>query len=129
MQEPMNSIQSRREIIRLLGGSAAWWMATSLLPWPKAAAAQGDSCVVRPEQTEGPYFVDERLNRSDIRSDPADGRVKPGTPLDLSVVISRTHSDGCRPIEGAQVDLWHCDALGVYSDVDDPSFTTLGQKF
>src|SRR2546427_2648224 len=30
-------------------------------------------CIVRPEQTEGPYFVDERLNRSDIRSDPSDG--------------------------------------------------------
>ncbi len=27
------------------------------------------------------------------------------------------------------MDLWHCDGLGVYSDVEDPSFTTLGQKF
>lgn len=125
----MSIMRSRREIIRLLGGSAAWWMAASLLPWPKAASAQGDSCVVRPEQTEGPYFVDERLNRSDIRSDPTDGLVKPGTRLNLAVVISRTNAGGCQPIEGAQVDIWHCDALGVYSDVDDPTFNTLGKKF
>ncbi len=88
----MSLVRSRREMIFLLGGSAAWWMAANLLPWPRAAAAQGDPCVVRPEQTEGPYFVDERLNRSDIRSDPSDGRAKPGTPLNLTVVISRTHS-------------------------------------
>jgi protocatechuate 3,4-dioxygenase beta subunit len=27
------------------------------------------------------------------------------------------------------VDIWHCDALGVYSDVQDPGFNTIGQKF
>lgn len=122
-------MRSRRELIRLLGGSAAWWMTASLLPWSKAVSGLSDACVVRPEQTEGPYFVDERLNRSDIRADPAGGRVKPGTPLNLAVVISRTNAGGCQSIEGAQVDIWHCDALGVYSDVDDPSFNTLGQKF
>lgn len=39
------------------------------------------------------------------------------------------HARGCQPVEGAQVDVWHCDALGRYSDVDDPRFSTLGQKF
>ena len=38
-------------------------------------------------------------------------------------------SEGCTPLVGAQVDVWHCDALGAYSDVDDPSFSTLGQQF
>jgi protocatechuate 3,4-dioxygenase beta subunit len=38
-------------------------------------------------------------------------------------------SDGCVPLEGATVDVWHCDALGVYSDVDDPGFSTVGQQF
>jgi len=90
---------------------------------------QGPSCVVRPEQTEGPYFVDERLNRSDIRSDPTDGRVRPGTPLALTLAISRLSAGDCQPLAGAQVDIWHCDALGVYSDVKDPGFNTIGQKF
>jgi len=114
---------------RLFGGTVAWWMMASLLPWSKSVSAAGQSCVVRPEQTEGPYFVDERLNRSDIRSDPADDLVKPGTPLNLAVVISRMNAGACQPVVGAQVDVWHCDALGRYSDVDDPSFSTLGQKF
>ena len=36
------------------------------------------ACIVRPEMTEGPYFVDDQLNRSDIRVEPSDGTVKPG---------------------------------------------------
>ncbi|MDZ8052579.1 MAG: hypothetical protein RMX68_029165 [Aulosira sp. ZfuVER01] len=27
------------------------------------------------------------------------------------------------------MDIWHCDALGVYSDVTDRSFNTVGKKF
>src|SRR5258706_13917144 len=45
------------------------------------------SCVVRPAETEGPYFVDEKLNRSDIRSDPTDGSVKDGVPLALTFAV------------------------------------------
>jgi protocatechuate 3,4-dioxygenase beta subunit len=107
----------------------AWLMIGSLNPRQAVAGALGPSCVVRPEQTEGPYFVDERLHRSDIRSDPTDGRVSPGTPLALTVLVSRLNAGDCQPLAGAQVDIWHCDALGVYSDVQDPDFTTIGQKF
>ncbi|MGH7721108.1 MAG: intradiol ring-cleavage dioxygenase, partial [Gemmatimonadaceae bacterium] len=80
--------------------------------------------------TEGPYFVDEKLNRSDIRSDPANGTVKAGAPLQLALVVSRVGTGGaCTPIQGAQVDIWQCDAAGIYSGVQDPSFNTVGQKF
>jgi protocatechuate 3,4-dioxygenase beta subunit len=85
-------------------------------------------CSVTPQVTEGPYFVDERLNRSDIRSDPATGVVKPGVPLRLAVVLSQISAAGaCAPLTGALVDLWQCDALGVYSDVSQQS--TVGQRF
>ncbi len=87
------------------------------------------ACVVKPEQTEGPYFVDEKLNRSDIRSDPSDGSVKDGVPLKLTLRVSQVSSTSCTPLKGAIVDIWHCDALGVYSDVNDPSFSTVGKKF
>lgn len=120
---------SRRDVVRLLGGSAAWLLAGSLIPRWAAASTPSPACVVRPEQTEGPYFVDERLNRSDIRSDPTDGQVKPGTPLALRLAISRLSVGLCQPLAGAQVDIWHCDALGVYSDVRDPGFNTTGRKF
>lgn len=86
-------------------------------------------CVVRPEQTEGPYFVDERLHRTDIRSDPTNGKTSPGTQLSLTFEVSHVRSGECHPLPDAQVDVWHCDAMGVYSDVRDPGFSTVGQKF
>lgn len=86
------------------------------------------ACVVSPEMTEGPYFVDEKLNRSDIRTNTSDGAVKDGTPFELTLRVSKING-GCSVLEGAQVDIWHCDALGVYSDATDPGFSTVGQDF
>jgi protocatechuate 3,4-dioxygenase beta subunit len=87
------------------------------------------ACVVRPELTEGPYFVDEMLNRSDVRSDPSDGSVSEGAEFKLSFNVSQVGANGCTPLSGAQVDIWHCDAFGVYSDVQDGGFNTVGKKF
>lgn len=118
---------SRRAILGLLGSAGVAWMTTR-----GARSARGASdapCVARPEQTEGPYFVDERLARSDIRSDPVDGRMKPGVPLALTLAVSRMRKGTCEPLPGARVDLWQCDAKGVYSDVQDPGFNTIGQQF
>lgn len=87
-------------------------------------------CIVRPEQTEGPYFVDTLLERPDIRTDPArGGAVSEGAPLELEIAVSRLSSGGCTPLPGAVVDIWQCDALGVYSGVEDPSFDTVGRQF
>jgi protocatechuate 3,4-dioxygenase beta subunit len=105
---------------------------------PTGAPAQGlstanpgamPSCVVRPEMTEGPYFVDEDLNRSDVRTDPAIGAMVAGAPLVLTFRVSQVGAGGCTPLAGAKVDIWHCDAAGVYSDVADPRNNTVGQKF
>ena len=127
---PAGPLLSRRDVVVLLGATGmAWLMTGGLNPGRVVAGTPGPSCVVRPEQTEGPYFVDERLNRSDIRSDPTDGRIRPGTPLALTLLISRLSAGDCQPLPGAQVDIWHCDAQGVYSDVQDPGFNTIGQKF
>ncbi|MGH7585013.1 MAG: intradiol ring-cleavage dioxygenase [Gemmatimonadales bacterium] len=86
-------------------------------------------CVVRPAQTAGPYFVDDMLDRSDLRSDPTDGTVNPGVPLALTVAVSRLAGNACEPMPRVQVDLWHCDHQGVYSGVKDPAFDTEGRKF
>jgi protocatechuate 3,4-dioxygenase beta subunit len=88
-------------------------------------------CIVRPAQTEGPYFVDELLMRSDIRSDPTTGDVKEGVPLRVIFRVSQLFDGACTPLEGALVDLWQCDALGVYGDVLDTGgqFDTRGQLF
>ncbi len=127
---PSGLLLSRREMMAYFGATGAvWLMCGDLNPLRASAGALEPSCVVRPEQTEGPYFIDERLNRSDIRSDPTDGRVRPGTPLTLTLLVSRLDAGDCQPLPGAQVDIWHCDALGVYSDVQDIGFNTVGQKF
>jgi protocatechuate 3,4-dioxygenase beta subunit len=85
--------------------------------------------VVVPELTEGPYFVDERLDRSDIRTDSVTGTVSDGARLDLSWEVTRVDGSACTPFAGAMVDVWHCDAAGVYSDVQDPGFSSEGQDF
>jgi len=74
-------------------------------------------------------FVDERLHRSDIRVDPSDGSMKEGLPLTLEIRVSSISRGGCKPLAGASVDIWHCDAQGVYSDATDPRFRTIGKKF
>ena len=118
---------TRREALALLGTTGAAMLAgrTSIA----AAAEPALSCVASPEQTEGPYFVDEHLNRSDIRSDPGDGSVREGLPLTLRLVVSSVAGGKCAPLAGATVDLWHCDAAGAYSDTQDPGFNTKGKKF
>lgn len=96
-----------------------------------AGAASAAGCVVRPEMTVGPYFVDEKLNRSDVRTDPSDGSVKAGAPLALTFSVLSVGGNSCTPIAGATVDIWHCDAQGVYSDVTDAAIgsNTVGKKF
>jgi protocatechuate 3,4-dioxygenase beta subunit len=126
---PRGHVLSRRQALGLLGAAGY-----SVLAGAAPARAQGTppgaaGCVVRPGQTEGPYFVEEALNRSDLRTDPSDGTVKPGTPLELTLLISRLARGGCTPLPGVRVDLWHSDHLGVYSDVTDSGGSTVGKKF
>lgn len=87
------------------------------------------SCVLTPSLTEGPYFVDERLLRSDIRTDPSDNSTVTGATLTLALQVVRVSGNTCLPVAGAAVDVWHCNALGVYSDVSDAGFNTKGKKF
>ena len=136
---PVGRVLSRRELLALLGTASAAMLfgggirqvASQAQATPAATGASTalPGCVVRPEMTEGPYFVDQQLNRSDIRIDPSDNSVKAGIPLSLIFNVSSVAANACMPLEGAQVDIWHCDALGVYSGVTDRSFDTTGQKW
>jgi len=127
----VGQLLTRREALALIGvsGAAVLTGCTTAEGGGAKSVTLLPGCVVRPQQTEGPYFVDEMLNRSDIRSDPVGGAVKAGVPLALAINVSRVAGGACSPIAGAQVDLWQCDGLGVYSDVTDAGFTTVGQKF
>ncbi|HEX5531107.1 MAG TPA: intradiol ring-cleavage dioxygenase [Methylomirabilota bacterium] len=118
-------VLTRREALALLGAGGV----TALGAGRPASAAAPGACVVRPALTEGPYFVDVKLDRSDIRSDPADGTLRPGVPLHLALRVSRLAAGACVPLPGAMVDVWHCDAAGLYSDVTDRGGSTVGRKF
>jgi protocatechuate 3,4-dioxygenase beta subunit len=116
----------RRQVIAAAGASL---LAGSVALARAAPRTSSLACVVRPQQIEGPYFVDEKLNRSDIRPDPRTKVMSEGVPLSLTFKVSRTEGSGCLPLAGAQVDVWHCDAEGLYSDTDDFQDDTRGFKF
>jgi protocatechuate 3,4-dioxygenase beta subunit len=80
------------------------------------AEATVADCVLTPELTEGPYYLDLDLVRKDI----TEGR--PGVPFDLAVKV--VDADGCEPIRDAAVDIWHCDAGGSYSGVEGDTGST-----
>jgi protocatechuate 3,4-dioxygenase beta subunit len=84
-------------------------------PSPANAALFGNAatCTLSPEQTEGPYYFDVDSIRGDIRED------RPGMPLRL--VMRVQDSAACTPIANAVVDIWHCDAGGVYSGFESAS--------
>jgi len=127
---PVGRVLSRREALAFLGATGALlFLGCSSSADATAPASDSGSCLVRPELTEGPYYVDEELNRSDIRSDPASGSLQDGALLALTFNVSSASTNACSPLANAVVDVWHCNALGVYSDVSDPSFNTSGQKF
>lgn len=121
---------SRRQAVALFGASAAAAVAATHVAGQAAPPAIAPNCIAIPQQTEGPYFVDERLLRSDVRHDPSNGSVVAGAPLELTLHVSTLGTGGaCAPLAGALVDIWQCDAMGVYSDARDRSFDTRGQKF
>jgi len=91
----------------LLLGLAGWEAADSDGAGPAGVASGAVSCVLTPEQTEGPYYIAGEKYRRNI----TDGR--PGVPLFLRLRV--VDASTCKPIAGAAVDTWHADALGVYS--------------
>ena len=121
-------ITRRRTIARLGGLMAASLGAAGLegaLSGPAEGAGNGPAavasglvrCVLTPEQTEGPYYVDTNKVRRDVR----EGR--PGVKLTLRTTV--VDASTCKPIKGAAVDIWHCDATGNYSGINGSSTTFL----
>lgn len=72
-----------------------------------------------PQQTEGPYFVEDMPNRSDIRSDTSNGSVEQGIPLRLVIHVYGVNDGSCVPLKGAKLDIWHANSQGIYSGVKD----------
>lgn len=128
---PIGRLLSRRRALAFFGATAAATLAHDL---PGASGgpllAASPNCIAIPEQTEGPYFVDRALERRDIRRGPVTGRSSPGVPLALRFELSQTTPAGqCVVLPNAQFDIWHCDAVGVYSGVEDHRGSTADELF
>lgn len=98
---------NRRQALTLLGVGASGFMLPRIVFADTSALIPGsDVCALTPEVTEGPYYVADSLLRRDIREG------KAGIPVTLRLQVVDA---SCQPIEGARVDVWHCDAQGIYS--------------
>ncbi|MEV1062847.1 intradiol ring-cleavage dioxygenase [Streptomyces sp. NPDC050263] len=74
-----------------------------------SATSTSSSCMtLMTSVTEGPYYLDGALVRKDITEG------KSGVPLTLRLTVVDA-TDGCTPVAGAAVEIWHCDAWGYYS--------------
>ncbi len=127
---------SRRQALGLMGAAGAGAVAVGGLVLPNATAiaqAPGGTrlilpasnvCMLTPETTEGPYYTDPKMVRADI----TEGR--PGVPTEVQLQVVDTM---CRPLANARVDIWHCDAAGMYSNYtgqgDNGTTSTVGQIF
>ena len=100
---------------------------------PLAAASAVDlldtasRCVTTSEETQGPYWFDVDAIRSDIRED------RPGAALDLAIRAENitgcaVDGSGAVPIPNAVVEIWHCDAGGVYSGFEVSSIAANGGR-
>ena len=106
----MDELLTRRGTLARLGGLLAAGL--GLGAWeagdgPAGVASGAVRCVLTPEQTEGPYYIANEKVRRNI----TDG--KRGVPLTLRATV--VDASTCKPIRNAAVDVWHCDAGGVYS--------------
>ncbi|GAA3444616.1 protocatechuate dioxygenase [Planomonospora venezuelensis] len=88
----------------------------SITPTTGAASGLADlfaganTCVLTESTTQGPYYFDADKIRSDIRED------REGVPLRVAIKVQ--DSETCRPLSDAVVEIWHCDAGGVYSGAE-----------
>ena len=106
---------TRRGTLASLAGVFAGWKAATAETGvgPAAVASGAVACVLTPEMAEGPFYIANEKLRRDITEG------KPGTPLRLELAV--VDASTCRPLPRALVDVWHCDAGGVYS-----GFSSLG---
>jgi protocatechuate 3,4-dioxygenase beta subunit len=104
---------SRGTLLKLAGlgitgiTTGAWRNWTSARAASLGSVSEAPGCILSPEMTQGPYYIPREKIRSNIREN------KPGTPLQLQLTV--VDASTCKPIKGAAVDIWHCDAGGIYA--------------
>lgn len=98
---------TRRRLLAATGAGVGAGVLQGALGSRVWAADEVKACTLTPELEIGPYYIAYELMRSDIR----EGR--PGVPLHFALELR--HARTCAPIPHAAIDVWHCDAVGIYS--------------
>ncbi|HTJ33004.1 MAG TPA: hypothetical protein VL738_07220 [Dactylosporangium sp.] len=80
--------------------------------------AGANTCTMSPNVTQGPYYFDADKIRSDIREDRQGRR--------LRLVLKVQEGSSCAPLHNAVVEIWHCDAAGLYSGAESMSTGGVG---
>jgi len=116
---------TRRKALGLAGSAgASIFVARRGLPKALDALATENAAAataaLTPTMTEGPYWIDELLRRSDIRANTSSatnnaGALQDGVPLALKINVFDADS-GNKAVNGAHIDIWHANAYGLYSD-------------
>jgi protocatechuate 3,4-dioxygenase beta subunit len=116
---------SRRGLLAILSAGTAGLFSARPVAATATHVSDEGACLLTPQAIEGPFYTDPRLVRADI----TEGR--PGVPLRLRLRV--IEAGPCTPVESARVDVWHCDAQGLYSGYpgqgDSRSIDTSGQTF
>lgn len=132
----VGTIWNRRAALAAAGRWSLGVMAAGALYDTAEAAFQEKArrevqLVVSPALTEGPFFVDEKLQRSHLLTGTKRPSVVKGVPLNFTLTLYKLTNGKFAPLPNATVDVWHADALGVYSDESHPMNheDTEGQKW
>lgn len=72
-----------------------------------------DDCDLTPRETAGPFPI---ISPADLVRQNIIGN-RSGIALVVTITV-QDRSNNCNPYEGVFVDIWHCDALGNYSQYD-----------
>jgi protocatechuate 3,4-dioxygenase beta subunit len=128
-----NDKKTRRETLGLLGAGVTMLVgcgSEEKIGTSGTGATDGGNeaaCAPKQESTVGPYPNIDPLERRDVRAN-SKGTTTPKDGAALTLRIRVLDLDGaCAPIAGASVDVWHCDATGLYAGYD--AFGTAGQDF
>jgi len=77
-------------------------------PATSGSTAGPATCRLAPEVTQGPFFLTDHPDASNLVQN------RPGRHLALTLAVV---DQQCAAVPGAKVDVWHCDAAGVYAGV------------
>jgi protocatechuate 3,4-dioxygenase beta subunit len=110
---------TRRQAVKIAGTAGAVYFLAPGLPTfssvpALAATGAASAAKLTPELTEGPYWVNTMLHRSNVLGNSHGGGHQPGVPLRLYINVFEATTK--QAMNGLAVDIWHANAHGLYSD-------------